>query len=142
MTKKYRVFNHTADLGMEVRGRTRADLFSQAAVALFDLLVERVDAQPGASTQSRSLVIDGDDSTDLFVNFLREILYLFNGEGFVLTECRITHIRQRRLRADIRGCPYDARRHRAKTEIKAVTYHKAAVIRTSKGWQGRVVFDV
>ncbi|PKN59956.1 MAG: hypothetical protein CVU53_05595 [Deltaproteobacteria bacterium HGW-Deltaproteobacteria-11] len=140
--KRYRVFDHTADLGIEVFGKTQADLFSRAALALFDLLVEGVDAQTTASTEARKLVIDGADSADLFVNFLREILYLFNGEGFLLTECRIAQIAERRLRADIRGRRYDARKDRVKTEIKAVTYHQAAVVQTARGWQGRVVFDV
>lgn len=139
---KYRVFDHTADLGIEVFGKTQAELFSRTALALSDLLVEGVDAQMAASTQARTLVVDGADSPDLFVNFLREILYLFNGEGLVLTACRIARIDAGRLTADIRCCRYDARRHRVRTDIKAVTYHQAAVVRTAKGWQGRVVFDV
>jgi SHS2 domain-containing protein len=140
--KNYRVFDHTADLGIEILGQTQADLFSHAAMALSDLLVEEVDARKTASTETRTLVIDGADSPDLFVNFLREILYLFNGEGLVLTSCRIAQIDAGRLTADIRCCRYDARKHRVKKEIKAVTYHQAAVVKTAKGWQGRVIFDV
>lgn len=140
--KTYRVFDHTADLGIEVLGKTQADLFSRAALALVDLLVEGVDAQTAASTQTRTLVIDGADNTDLFVNFLREILYLFNGEGFVLTACRVGRIDDRKLTAEISGDRYDVRTHRVKTEIKAVTYHQAAVVQTVKGWRGRIVFDV
>jgi SHS2 domain-containing protein len=140
--KNYRVFDHTADLGIEILGQTQADLFSHAAMALSDLLVEEVDARKTASTETRTLVIDGADSPDLFVNFLREILYLFNGEGLVLTVCRIAQIDAGRLTADIRCCRYDARKHRVKKEIKAVTYHQAAVVKTAQGWQGRVIFDV
>jgi len=140
--KRYRVFDHTADLGVEVHGKTQADLFSRAALALSDLLVEEVDAQKTSSTETRTLVIDGADSTDLFVNFLREILYLFNGEGFVLTACRVGQIDDQELTAEISGDRYDARTHRVKTEIKAVTYHQAAVRKTTQGWLGSVIFDV
>jgi SHS2 domain-containing protein len=135
----YKIFDHTADLGVEISGETQADLFSHAALALFDLLV---DARGMEAAEFREIAIDGADITDLFVNFLREILYLFNGEGFVLTSCRIGRIDDRRLTAKIRGGRYDARKHRVKTEIKAVTYHQAAVMKTAKGWEGRVVFDV
>jgi len=135
----YRLFNHTADLGIDVFGETQADLFSHAALALFDLMVDAAGMQ---TTQCHEMVIEGADQTDLFVNFLREILYLFNGEGLVLTACRIVQIDAKRLRAEIRCGRYDARKHRVKTEIKAVTYHQAAVVQTAKGWQGRVVFDV
>jgi len=36
----YRLFDHTADLGVEVFGKTRKDLFVNAAAALFDLLLD------------------------------------------------------------------------------------------------------
>jgi len=135
----YRLFNHTADLGIDVFGETQADIFSHAALALFDLMVDAAGMQ---TTQCREMVIEGADRTDLFVNFLREILYLFNGEGLVLTACRIMQIDAKRLTAEIHCGRYDARTDRVKTEIKAVTYHQVAVVQTAKGWQGRVVFDV
>ncbi|MBA4396246.1 MAG: hypothetical protein C0394_02480 [Syntrophus sp. (in: bacteria)] len=137
--KIYSVFDHTADLGIDVFGETQADLFSHAALALFDLMVDATGMQ---TTQSREIVIEGADRTDLFVNFLREILYLFNGEGFVLAACRVGRIDDQKLTAEISGGRYDARRHRVRTEIKAVTYHQAAVVQTAGGWQGRIVFDV
>ena len=135
----YKVFDHTADLGIEVSGKTQTDLFNHAALALFDLMV---DARGMAVSEFREIIIDGADITDLFVNFLREILYLFNGEGFVLTSCRIVRIDERRLTAEISGSRYDPLRHRVKTEIKAVTYHQASVRNMAEGWLGRVVFDV
>jgi SHS2 domain-containing protein len=142
----YRLFNHTADLGIDVFGKTQADLFSHAALALFDVMVDEADMQTAQCRESKasclSIVIRGADRTDLFVNFLREILYLFNGEGFVLTACRIVQIRAKFLQAEIQAVSYDARIHRVKMEIKAVTYHQAAVVKTDAGWRGRIVFDV
>ena len=135
----YKVFDHTADLGVEISGKTQADLFSHAALALFDLLV---DARGMAISEFREIIIEGADITDLFVNFLREILYLFNGEGFVLTSCRIVRIDEQRLSAEISGGRYNSLQHRVKTEIKAVTYHQASVRNMAEGWLGRVVFDV
>jgi SHS2 domain-containing protein len=137
--KNYRFFDHTADLGIEVSGQTPEALFEHAALALFELMVDAAGIQ---ATQCRNMVIEGADRTDLFVNFLREILYLFNGDGCVLTACRVSSIDEGRLTAEIRFGRYDARKHRVKTEIKAVTYHQASLVQTAKGWQGRVVFDV
>jgi SHS2 domain-containing protein len=137
--KNYRFFDHTADLGIEVSGQTPEALFEHAALALFELMVDAAGIQ---ATQCRNMVIEGADRTDLFVNFLREILYLFNGEKCVLTACRVSSIDEGRLTAEIRFGRYDARKHRVKTEIKAVTYHQASLVQTAKGWQGRVVFDV
>ena len=137
----YKVFDHTADLGVEISGKTQADLFSHAALALFDLMV---DARDMEVSEFREITIEGADMTDLFVNFLREILYLFNSEGFVLTSCRIIRIDddERRLTAEISGGRYNSIQHRVKTEIKAVTYHQASVRNMAERWLGRVVFDV
>jgi SHS2 domain-containing protein len=135
----YRLFDHTADLGVEFFGSTREELFAHAALALFDLLVEAGEVR---DTETREVRIDGTDGTDLFVNYLREILYLFNGEERVLTACRILRIDDRQVTAEIRCGRFDASRHRIRTEIKAVTYHLASVGKSPQGWTGRIIFDV
>jgi len=43
--EKYRLFDHTADIGCEIFGRTRKELFANAVAALFDLMLEqRIDS--------------------------------------------------------------------------------------------------
>ena len=36
----YRVFDHTADLGIEISGETIGEVYAGAALALFDLLTD------------------------------------------------------------------------------------------------------
>ncbi|MCK4436526.1 archease, partial [bacterium] len=36
--KKYETFDHTADLGIRVFGKTREELFANAGYAMFDIL--------------------------------------------------------------------------------------------------------
>ena len=79
----YRILDHTADIGVEVHGATLTDLFSQAAFALVDLLTDRT-LLTGAT--EKVIRIEGSDMTDLWINYLREILYLFNGESFLLQD--------------------------------------------------------
>jgi SHS2 domain-containing protein len=135
----YRVFDHTADLGVEVTGATREELYEGAAFALFDLLT---DLSAVREAQERTLAVGGEGPDDLLVNFLRELLYLWNGEGFLIRRCTIREVAPRRLTALLLGEPYDPARHRIRMEIKAVTYHQASVRRTEAGWVARVVFDV
>ena len=42
----------------------------------------------------------------------------------------------------IRGEKFDPARHTFYTEIKAVTYHELAVVRSTAGWRAQVIFDV
>jgi len=79
----FRFLDHTADIGVEVEGETLADLFRQGAAALLSLLA---DCTAVTASRTREIRIEGADPTDLWINYLREILYLFNGEGFLVQE--------------------------------------------------------
>ena len=136
---KYRVFNHTADLGVEIYGKTVEELFVNAAFAIFDLMTDLQDVK---ITEVRAIVTEGADWEDLLVNYLREVLYLFNGEGLILSDYAIAEINPRHLVGEVRGEPFEPGRHRIKTEIKAVTYHQVLIRESGEGWVGRVVFDV
>jgi SHS2 domain-containing protein len=136
----YRIFDHTADLGVEIAGFSLEELYAGAALTLFDLLTDLSSVRTGVA---REIVVAGEDPADLLVNFLRELLYAWNGEGFLVKRCMIREVSSRRLDALLRGEPFDPARHRILKEIKAVTYHKASVLQTPEGgWTARVVFDV
>jgi SHS2 domain-containing protein len=131
--------DHTADLGINVYGSTQADLFSHAALALVGFIT---DVEKVAERWEKTLAMEGADATDLFINFLREILYLINGEGFLFRSISLDITSSGQLQALMKGEYVDHQRHEIKTEIKAVTYHQAFVKQTDGGWQGRVIFDV
>ncbi len=135
----YRIFNHTADLGVEVSAATLEELYAAAAFALFDLLTDLSAVRAGIA---REIAVTGEDRADLLVNFLREVLYLWNGGGFLVKTCLVREATPQRLTALLRGESFDPARHRIKQEIKAVTYHQADVCETQEGWTARIVFDV
>jgi SHS2 domain-containing protein len=137
--EKYRTIDHTADLGLEIYGRTLEELFANGLYALFDQIT---DIQGLENHEERELVLEGSDLTDVFVNFLREILYLFNGEGLLLRSCRIAEATPVSVKATVAGEAFDPSRHVVNMEIKAVTYHQAVVLKTGAGWKGRVICDV
>jgi len=136
---RYKLFDHTADLGMEAYGKTANEMFANAAFAVFDILTDLKHVSP---TVERKIVVDGDGWEDLLVNYLREILYLYNGEGLLLKEFSVPNIEPTHLEGKVSGEPFDPARHKINTEIKAVTYHQATVKKTAKEWMGRVIFDV
>lgn len=136
---RYRVFDHTADLGLEIYGKTVAELFANAAFAIFDCIA---DLDTVNTIVERKIAIEGDGWEDLFVNYLREVLYLFNGEALLLRDFFIQEIDPRHLEGLAMGEFYDPSKHRVHAEIKAVTYHQASVRETPEGWTGRVICDV
>jgi len=136
---RYHIFDHTADLGLEIYGADAGELFSNAAYAVSDTIT---DIHAVRMKERRSISVEGSDWDDLIVNFLREILYLVNGEGLLLRECSIAEIDRDHVLGDVHGEFFDPSRHHINLEIKAVTYHQASVSKTREGWKGRVIFDV
>ena len=124
---------------MEVFGATEKALFAHAALALAALTTDFKKISPSLE---KHVTVEGTDQTDLFINFLREVLYLINGEGFLPRKVIIAEMQPRYLRVTLCGEKYNVQKHRINKEIKAVTYHQAAVEKTAKGWKGRVIFDV
>ena len=143
---KYKFFNHTADIGVEISGRTKKKLFANAAAALFDVLIEKIENKnkpsEGMLKRQKTLKVNGADVEDLMINFLREILYLFNGDDWVVTDCEIIDCGNQKLLARLTGEPYNKKKHSIKTEIKAVTYSGLKVEKKKSSWKARVIFDV
>ena len=137
----YKFFDHTADIGVEVTGRTRKELFVNAAEALFDVMIESKTGE-ASEKQQRIIVVDGADIADLLINFLRELLYLFNGEKFITDVCEIIKFTNKELQARLTGESFNNKKHVIKTEIKAATYSGVSVEKVKAGWRARIIFDV
>jgi SHS2 domain-containing protein len=137
----YRLIDHTADLGMEIFGADPEALFANAARALFAVLVSDGPAA-GAERQTRAIDLEGADWADLMVNWLRELLYLWNGEQQVPCRIAIHSLTEHHLRATVGTGDFIPGRHGIDHEIKAVTYHQIQVGPEGDGWRARVIFDV
>ncbi|MGD0021257.1 MAG: archease [Smithellaceae bacterium] len=137
--KHYKLLNHTADIGIEVWGKTKKELFASTVEAMFDLMVDLAGAN---SVNEKVVTVKGADIEDLLVNFLREALYLFNGKKWIIKQCKRLEMKSGQIVAQLQGEPYDSDKHQLKTEIKAVTYHDISVKKTNEGWRAKVIFDV
>lgn len=140
----YKYFDHTADIGVEISGRTKKELFANAAGALFDIMIENSANQKASviKKEQKTMTLEGADTQDLMINFLRELLYLFNGEHWVVHRCEIMECGHKRLKAQLTGEPFNNNKHFIKTEIKAVTYSGLKVEKQKSQWKARVIFDV
>ncbi len=136
---KYILIDHTADVGLHVFGKDPTELFTTAARALFDIMI---DARRIKAAQSLLLHTEGLDWPDLMVNWLRELLYLWSGNDLLMHSTVIRKIGPRELVADIIVDAFDPSRHAIKTEIKAVTYHQIEVREQLTGWEAKIILDV
>jgi len=135
----YELIDHTADLGMRVRGESLENLFENAGLALFDILTDVTLVR----RHSRSEIsLKAESVEDLFVAWLRELLYLFYVRKKLFCAFQIIKFKETSLAAVCWGEQYDSQRHILLTEIKAVTYHELSITRTQSGWEAQAIFDV
>ena len=137
--KSYKILDHTADIGIEVCGKTQKEALANTVEAMFDLIA---DSENISVVQEKHLTITGADTADMLINLLREALYLFHADAWLCKRCEILELNDEKVAARVFGEPYAAKKHQLKMEIKAVTYHTLKIERVEKGWRARVIFDV
>ncbi len=138
----YQVFDHTADIGLEVRAPTLRMLFEHAAFAVFDIMLETDPVGAPDDSDDLDLSVAAADLEELMVRWLAELLYLHDAKGVVPRRFSVTDISADRLAARVTWESYDPHRHHVKTEVKAVTYHQASVRQEGGLWRARLVLDV
>jgi SHS2 domain-containing protein len=135
----YRILEHTADTGFEVKGSSIEELFEAAARAFFHMLWEI-----GTDRQSCSETIEvaGSDLEELMVNFLEEFLYRYDAQGLVCTQIKVILITDTMIRAMARMQRFDSDRDRELLGVKAVTYHQLYVGRKDATWMAQIFLDI
>ncbi|NOY55177.1 MAG: archease [Actinobacteria bacterium] len=134
---RYEVVAHTADTGIIAYGRTLAELFENAAYAMFDLMF---DLAPLVAASEIEIVVEGEDLQDLMFGWLSELLFRFEVDGQVWCRFRVG-IEGDRIRALVGGTSAASLPLRG-SPIKAVTMHDLEVVRKGPEWAATVIFDV
>jgi SHS2 domain-containing protein len=137
--QRFRILEHTADVGFEAYGATREEVFANSARALIDLIV---DLDTIRTREQVSVQIAGPDLESVLVNWLNEILFLNDAEGWLFRDFEVQHLHDNSLVAWARGEKYQRSHHQTKLLVKAVTYHQLALIETADGWKAQVYVDI
>lgn len=137
--KKYQTIDHTADLGIKVFGSDIKELFNNAGLAMFDLIC---DIREQNNKETCHISVGGEDWPDLMVAWLRELLYLWSGKELLVHSIVIYSIVPYKISADVICTHFDPGFHAVNHDIKAVTYHKIEVGKTTDGLKANIIFDV
>jgi SHS2 domain-containing protein len=135
----FRVLEHTADIGFEAFGATPEEVFANSGRALFYLLTDLDTIQTPASVD---VLVQGNSLPSLMVNWLSEILYLYDAEGWLFRNFVIDEFSESALSARAMGERFDRERHEMKLLVKAITYHQLAVEQTGHAWRSQVYVDI
>jgi len=139
MKKAFEIIDHTADVGIVAYGTNLEELFSNAALALFSLIVE-----PGSIEEKlhRNLKVSSEDRDSLLVNWLNELIYVFDAEHILFRRFDINSLSENLLRATCYGESFNPMKHKIKIGVKAATYHMLTLEKNTGGYKARVIFDI
>ena len=138
MEKEFEIVDHTADVGIIAYGASISQAFTNAARALFSLITELDNVE---EVVYRDIELVAPDQESLLVEWLNELIYLFDAENIIFKRFDITQLNSTRLKARGYGEKVDSSKHKLKTGVKAATYHMLKVDKTN-GCQVQVLFDI
>lgn len=132
----YERLEHTADAFVRCTGDTVEECFENAAYALFD---QTVDLRGVSPVEDIYVKVSGDTIERLLYNFLSELHFIEETERIFLCEFSV-EFEGDNVVCYAKGEKLDLKRHKARTEVKAVTYHMLTV--DEKMPSVTVLFDI
>jgi len=140
--KKYKFFDHTADVLFEAEGKSLDELFEAAGLATEETQVDLKDVKQKIK---KEISLEKDNVEMLLFDFLQELIFLKDAELLLFSKIKVDVKEEKsiyRLKAQLVGEKIDPKKHNLKVDVKAVTLHRFEVKKTKTGWFARVILDI
>ena len=139
MKRTFEIIDHTADVGIIAYGTDIKELFSNVALALLSLITESDSIKENLHLD---VEVTSHDRSSLLVEWLNELIYLFDVKYILFNRFDIITLSHNQLRATCYGEGFDPKRHKLKLAIKAATYHMLSLDKDSDGYKAQVILDI
>ena len=126
-TKLRRIFEHTADAGIEAEAETLAEAFHEISLAFTEIIT---GGKLPDIKESLGFHLESKDLDSLLVNYVSYLIFLFDTENFLVSSIEVDiktgdcNIINGKLYGDL----YDENKHGYGVEIKAVSYHMLEIL--------------
>lgn len=138
MPALYETFEHEADIGIRGFGGTPEEAFSNAALALYSVMVNIAAVEP---KEKKTVTASAPDVELLLVEWLNALLSLSDIERMVFSRFAVT-IAGTSLTGTAWGERLDSDRHEPNVEVKGATYHMLSVKTEEGRYIAQCVVDV
>ena len=139
MKRAFEIIDHVADVGIVAYGKDAKELFSNAALALFSLITEPESIEEKLQLD---LEVSSEDMDSLLVEWLNELIYLFDVERVLFNRFDIRSLTRNELDATCYGEGIDSIKHKIKLGVKAATYHMLKLEQNGDGYKAQIILDI
>ena len=141
--KSFEFLEHTADVYVVAYGANLAEAFENSATAMFETMT---DTKKVKTVKDDSLSIMAHDEESLLYSWLEALLLKFEVDGMLYSHFKVESINPTPegliLEAKIWGEPFDKKRHKSRTDVKAITYHRMEILRSNTGFTVKFILDI
>jgi SHS2 domain-containing protein len=137
--KPFEVIDHTADIGLIVYGTDLKQVFSNAALGLFNLIADLDNVKEDIK---RDVELSAEDAEVLLIEWLNELIYIFDVEHILFKRFEINDLHGNELKATCYGEKVKPGHHKLKREVKAATYHMLNLIKDKGSYKVQIIFDI
>ncbi|MCK5474151.1 MAG: archease [Candidatus Aenigmarchaeota archaeon] len=139
--KKFEYLEHTADAKFKSYGVRLDEAFSNAALAVFNIMVNTEKVEPKIK---KEIKITGKNKETLLFDFIDELLFFLDSENFILHKVEKLTITEKdgiyNLKATALGDEID-KKYNVAGIVKAITYNEMAITEKDGKWEITVVVD-
>jgi SHS2 domain-containing protein len=129
-TGKFEFLEHTADVYIAAHGKSLAEGFENAALAMFEVMT---DTEKVSADVEDSVEVEAEDEYALLYSWLEALLVKFETQNMLYSKFKISSIDETsegyRIKATVWGEKFNIEKHTQMVGVKAVTYHRMEIIK-------------
>ena len=136
----FRFLDHPSEALVEVQARSVAEVFEEAARALFELMTDTAAVKPA---RDFPVELDSAERTGLLIDWLNRLILLHETQRVFLSEFKVEvhHDDSWKLIATVKGETI-RENHERRSEAKSATYGQFEWIESDEGHRVRFVIDI
>jgi len=130
----------TADVAFVAYGRDMNELFANAALAMFEVMINTNQIEKSVEEK---IYVEGYDLESLMFNWLNELLYVSDSKNLAFSEFDVKVDESNfKLEAVCKGEAINPEKHETRTVVKAATYHQMKIWKEDNIWKAQVILDI
>jgi SHS2 domain-containing protein len=140
--KEFEILEHTADIGIAAYGKTKREVFINAAKGMFEIIAG------GKKTLKENfydkIKLEADNLEGLLFTWLNELLYISETKLVILNKFEIKELSDYQIKAEVEGIKINPPSVKIEKEIKATTYHRLEIKKDEESglWRVQIIFDI